>query len=60
MRGIMKETGIFASKEDTKKLLRLTTDAKKACHQLALDYGLPEIEGKGYYGITIEGEFVSV
>ena len=33
-------------------------DAKKACHQLALDYGLPEIEG--YYGITHEGEFVSV
>lgn len=32
-------------------------DAKKVCHQLALDYGLPEIEG--YYGITNEGEFVS-
>lgn len=34
-----------------------TVDAKKACHQLALDYGLPEIEG--YYGITNDGEFVS-
>jgi len=79
----MKNTGIFASKEDTEKLIRLitkgwqqgqpmivfsvgegirkdqaTADVKKACHQLALDYGLPEIEG--YYGITHEGEFVSV
>jgi hypothetical protein len=35
-----------------------TVDAKKACHQLALDYGLPEIEG--YYGITVDGEFVKV
>lgn len=35
-----------------------TVDAKKVCHQLALDYGLPEIEG--YYGIDNEGEFVSV
>lgn len=35
-----------------------TRDAKKACHQLALDYGLPEIAG--YYGIDLEGEFVSV
>lgn len=35
-----------------------TVDGKKACHQLALDYGLPEIEG--YYGITNDGEFVSV
>jgi hypothetical protein len=33
-------------------------DAKKACHQLALDYGLPEITG--YYGIKKDGEFVSV
>lgn len=32
--------------------------AKKICHQLALDYGLPEIDG--YYGITQEGQFVSV
>ena len=35
-----------------------TVDAKKACHQLALDYGLPEIEG--YYGIDLDGEFVRV
>ena len=35
-----------------------TVDAQKACHQLALDYGLPEIPG--YYGITIGGEFVTV
>lgn len=35
-----------------------TVDAQKACHQLALDYGLPEI--KGYYGVDNEGEFVSV
>ena len=34
-----------------------TVDAKKACHQLALDYGLPEI--KGYYGVTNDGEFVT-
>jgi len=33
-----------------------TVDAAKACHQLALDYGLPEIEG--YYGIDLDGEFV--
>ena len=33
-----------------------TVDAVKLCHQLALDYGLPEITG--YYGITNEGEFV--
>lgn len=34
-----------------------TVDAKIVCHQLALGYGLPEIEG--YYGITESGEFVS-
>ncbi len=33
-----------------------TVDAKKFCHQLALDYGLPEIPG--YYGLSEEGEFV--
>ena len=33
-----------------------TVDAQKACHQLALDYGLPEIIG--YYGINNEREFV--
>ena len=35
-----------------------TIDAKKACHQLALDYGLPEIPG--YYGIDNDGEFVTI
>ncbi len=34
-----------------------TMDAKKMCHQLALDYGLPEIEG--YYGIDQDREFVT-
>ena len=77
----MKNTGIFASKNDLKKIIRLyqngwqdgetmivfsvgqgirkdqaTIDAVKICHQLALDYGLPEI--KGYYGIDKKGEFV--
>ena len=33
-----------------------TVDARKACHQLALDYGLPEIQG--YYGIDKDREFV--
>lgn len=33
-----------------------TVDAKKACHKLALGYGLPEITG--YYGIKEDGEFV--
>ena len=33
-------------------------DAAKACHKLALDYGLPEITG--YYGIDLDGEFVTV
>jgi len=36
---------------------KATVDAQKICHQLALDYGLPEING--YYGITFDGEFVS-
>ena len=35
-----------------------TVDAKKTCHKLALAHGLPEIEG--YYGITFDGEFVTV
>lgn len=35
-----------------------TVDARKVCHQLALDYGLPEITG--YYGINEDGEFVTV
>jgi len=37
---------------------RATIDAQKACHQLALAYGLPEIPG--YYGITKDGEFIKV
>jgi len=37
---------------------RATIDAQKACHQLALAYGLPEISG--YYGITKDGEFIKV
>lgn len=35
-----------------------TVDAHRACHRLALDYGLPEIAG--YYGIDSDGEFVTV
>lgn len=35
-----------------------TVDARIVCHQLALDYGLPEIEG--YYGIDKNGEFVTI
>ena len=35
-----------------------TVDAQKACHKLALDYGLPEITG--YYGIDNDGEFITV
>ena len=29
---------------------------KKRCHELALAHGLPEING--YYGMTMDGEFV--
>lgn len=35
-----------------------TVDAKRICHQLALDYGLPEI--KGFYGIDNDRNFVTV
>ena len=35
-----------------------TVNAQKACHRLALSYGLPEIPG--YYGIDMDGEFVTV
>jgi len=35
-----------------------SVDAAKMCHQLALDYGLPEITG--YYGIDLDGEFVTI
>ena len=34
-----------------------TVDAMRACHNLALSKGLPEI--RGYYGITNDKEFVS-
>ena len=34
-----------------------TQTALKACHRLALAYGLPEIQG--YYGIDNDGEFVT-
>ncbi len=33
-----------------------TTDAKMACHKIALSYGLPEI--RGYYGIDKHREFL--
>lgn len=77
----MTSTGVFASKEDIKKLINLvslgwqqgetmiafsvgegirkdqaTVDAEKICHKLAINYGLPEIQG--YYGIKKDGEFV--
>lgn len=32
-------------------------NARKFCHKCALKHGLPEI--KGYYGLSIDGEFVS-
>lgn len=35
-----------------------TVDAQKECHRLALAYGLPEIEG--YYGIDMDGNFVTI
>ena len=34
-----------------------TVNAKKECHKLAIAYGLPEITG--YYGIDLDGEFVT-
>ena len=34
-----------------------TVDARRACHQLALAHGLPEIPG--YYGLAQDGEFVA-
>jgi len=85
MKGKMKmnKTGVFVTKEDKEKLIRLVTqgwqqgetmivfscgegirkdqatfDAKKECHRLALAYGLPEIQG--YYGLTKDGEFVTI
>ncbi len=35
-----------------------TADAHVACHHLALEYGLPEIEGR--YGIKEDGEFITI
>lgn len=46
---------VFSVKEGLRKD-RLAMAARLACHQLALDYGLPEIEG--LYGISEDGEFV--
>ena len=46
---------VFSVGEGIKKDEK-TLDAKKICHQLALDYGLPEFEG--FYGIKKDGEFV--
>ena len=37
---------------------RATVNAQQVCHQLALDYGLPEIPG--YYGIDNDGEFITI
>lgn len=34
-----------------------TIDAREACHKVALNHGLPEIQG--YYGIHMSREFVS-
>ena len=80
----MKNTGIFATKDELKRLKELATtasntpvmaftvgemlsgndwasrawrNAKEACHALALQKGLPEIQG--FYGIKADGEFVS-
>ena len=47
---------VFSVGEGIKKD-KATLDASKLCHQLALNYGLPEIPG--YYGITEDGEFVT-
>ena len=51
------ETMIVFSVGEGIKKDQATVDAKKTCHQLALDYGLPEIQG--YYGVTNDGEFVT-
>lgn len=48
---------VFSVGEGIKKD-QATVDAKKICHQLALNYGLPEIQG--YYGLTNDGEFIFV
>lgn len=51
------ETMIVFSVGEGIKKDRATVDVQKVCHKLALDYGLPEIEG--YYGIKKDGEFVT-
>jgi len=50
------ETMIVFSVGEGIKKDQATIDARKACHQLALAYGLPEISG--YYGIDNDREFV--
>jgi hypothetical protein len=52
------ETMIVFSIGDGIRKDQATIDAQKMCHQLALSYGLPEIQG--YYGIDKNGEFVTV
>lgn len=47
---------VFSVGEGIKKD-QATIDTKKVCHQLALDYGLPEIQG--YYGMSKDKEFIS-
>lgn len=46
---------VFSVEEGIRKD-RATFEAVQACHKLALTSGLPEI--KGFYGISLEGEFV--
>jgi hypothetical protein len=52
------ETMIVFSVDEGIRKDAATVDAQKACHKLARDYGLPEING--YYGIDLDQEFVSV
>lgn len=62
----MKNTGIYATKEEIKILLETASlpymiiggqPPRKMCHAYALAHGLPEI--RGYYGIKRDGEFVA-
>lgn len=50
------ETMIIFSVGEGIRRDKKTNDAVIMCHQLALDYGLPEIAG--YYGIANDGEFL--
>ena len=52
------ETMIAFSVGDGVRKDQATVNAQRVCHQLALNYGLPEITG--YYGIDMDGEFVTV